>query len=97
MASKKAVKEPTPKPLPAAPAAAAPAVEAPAAEAPKDLVIPAGSKAIVVLGIDPNGNLFNHLGGEKLGLVEVAGLLAYGQRVLDALWDRSLAPQQPAE
>jgi len=95
MVSKKAVKEPTPKPLPAAPAAAAPA--APAAEAPKDLVIPAGSKAIVVLGIDPNGNLFNHLGGEKLGLVEVAGLLAYGQRVIDALWDRSLAPQQPAQ
>lgn len=93
MASKKAVKEPTPKPLPAAPAAAA----EPAAEAPKDLVIPAGSKAIVVLGIDPNGNLFNHLGGEKLGLVEVAGLLAYGQRVLDALWERSLAPQQPAQ
>ena len=92
MAAKKAIKEPNPLPVP--PDTVAASEEAAASN---DIRIPADSRAVIVLGIDAEGNLFNHLGGEKLGLVEVAGLLAYGQRVLDALWDRSLAPQQPAE
>lgn len=89
MAAKKAIKEPNPLPVP--PDTVAASQEA---AANNDVKVPADSRAVLVLGINADGNLFNHLGGTRLGLVEFAGLLNYGQRILDSLWNRSTAAGQ---
>lgn len=85
MPSKKAVKEPVPMPEPPVGKAADAAQE--------PLQIPADVRAVLVLGINAEGNLFNHLSGNRLGLIEFAGLLEYGKRILDSLWARSQQQQ----